>query len=396
MWQRTPFSYRVLITLLGLALLVGCFGDDDDAGPTGIDLLPATPLTANYWPLDEGTTWTYLRVERGVYSPDPNINYFNPALPSAHRSLEVLSAEGSVNGLTGRRLRNLLSSEAEGGGQVWVDNEIFFDDSGGGIELLGENPVDSISDNANFIFNDVILAAGQGYSWIAWNRLHWESPLANYAADSMPEYIFIVPPEGEELPIDMGELRYGRTLLQWALGFDYQRAIYPLGGQTDITSLGLDEYSSDVDHDLYADGIGAVRLTGDVIADTEFRYADLGATADSLFPELKDVVYPDCKLVRFSLEIDLLRSNHRFANAGPSGQVMIDYPFKESNVILEVARRDIGLMLFARDVGPVMISTDIDLDKMIKSGNPEEPMTLYQPDLMKIDYLVSRTVPPTN
>ncbi len=387
MMLQNRLRYALVVSFALFAILVGC--SDDETGPTGVGGTTVSPLTSDYWPLDEGATWTYARVETGVFSPDPNVSFFNDSLPSAHRRIEI-SGTGEINGQSGRVLRNLLSREANGEGHVWVDNEILFRENGNAIEVLGESPVDSIADNGNFIYNDVIADQG-AYSWIEFGTLHWEKVIASYSADSIADFNFIVPVTEEVLPVQYGELGQGRQILQWALGFDYTRNIYPTEELLNITDILVDEYTSDIDHDLYPDGIASVSIAGDVIGETDFAYSDLGALTDSLFPQLEDVVYEDCKLVRFSLLIDLMRTNHRFPNAGP-GQTAIDYPFNPENVIIEVARRDIGLMLLAPGLGPVMITTSIDLDKLIKAGNPVEPMTLFQPDLNKIDYLVDSSL----
>ena len=393
MRQRIPVRFWLVPIFAALLLAGACSDDTSTTAPTGSS---AQPLTSAYWPLDEGTTWTYVRIEEGIYSPDPNISYFNDSLPSAHRKLE-LSGTATVNGLSARILSDLLTRRADGGGEVYTDSEIYIRENGSRLEVLGEAPVDTVAGNANFIYADV-LSTLLSYSWIEFGTLHWETELADYSAEAIPEFIFVVPPDDDELPVDMGAARLGKILLQWATGFDYERTVYPTDGDINITTLPVDQFTSDVDNDLYPDGIGAVRLIGDVIAETDFAYADLGARADSLFPEasypgLKEVVYRNCRLVRLALEVDLFRTNQRNPNAGP-GQAAINYPFLEVDSYTERARRDIGFLLLAPGVGPVVITTAIDQDKDIKAGGADEPMTLFQPDRMMIDYLVDSSLLP--
>jgi hypothetical protein len=187
--------------------------------------------------------------------------------------------------------------------------------------------------------------------------------------------------------VDYGGDEVGKVLVNHALGFDFPRRLYQGEGQP-----GNDLWDpSDVDHDTYLDGITAVRLVGEVLAEETFAYSDLGADADSLFPELKGISYPRCRWVRLSLEADMFLSNQRDPNADP-GESAIPDEYVPARATTRVARLDLGLLLLAPDLGPVVVVTARDLDKVVVVGDPDLDQLVFSADLLQYDYLVDSSL----
>jgi hypothetical protein len=345
--------------LFALLLGLGACSDDEESttGPTDETL---QPLSAKYLPLAAGQWWTFVRKEEGIFSPDTTLDYYNPRLPAGNTRWEC-SAGGAQGDLA---LLGRSTGRQDQGGALEHELTVYLDAVSGGYDLVGE----AAATDSSFVF-----AGGLPYAWMRFGSLHWEALLADYSGESMP-----VDYEGDEV---------GKVLVDEALGFDYPRRLYDGTSQPGNTPWD----ASDVDHDTYLDGISAVRLVGDVLAQEDFAYASLGAEADSLFPDLEDLVIPGCRWVRLSLVADLHLSNQRNPDTAP-GESAIPAFYIPERAQSRQARRDLGLYLLAPDLGPVVIVTYRDLDKTVKVGDPDEQNLVFQPDLAQFDYLLDSSL----
>ncbi len=362
MKQRSLLRLTPALAILLAALVVSC--SQDDGGVTGPEGTAISPLDASYWPLPEGTTWSYLRVEEGVI--DPAVDYFNHEVPAGDTQMQV-SGTVQVGGVPARVLSSTTQQYVDTLVTLQHELDLWFTESAGGLELHGE-------DTAGATDSSYVFGEDMPYSWIRFGELRWIAREWDYSSETIGESY-----GGEE---------EGKILLSEAVGFEYPRIIYNGGGQP-----GEPYDPSDVDLDTYLDGIAAVRLVGEVIEEMDFAYADLGALTDSLFPQLKDIVYANCKWVRFSLEADLFLSNQRDPNA-PPGQNSINEEYLTGFARIEPSRRDLSLMLLAPGVGPVVIVNYVDMDKQLKVGDPDEEILLFQSDLIQTDYLEATSLIP--
>ena len=369
MQSRFALKFAAPAAFAALLLLGSC--SEDESTPTGPSDGGVSPLTADYWPLPiEGATWSYVRVEDGVFSPDTIINYFNLDLPAAYTDLELLPGFVDVQGQSARVLRSLTRQYPDKPVMHGVD--LWLNPGASAIELLGEDISSAI--DSSYAFMDQAP-----YSWIRFGQSRWVVFEVDYSGETMNI--------AEEF--GYGEDRNGKVVLGEALGFDYPRIIYDGSNMPGNFPFDL----NDVDHDTYPDGIAGVRLVGEVVAESDLAYADLGSVADSLFPDLKNTVFKNCKWVRFSLEADLFLSNQRDPNAAP-GQNSINEVYISKQAVYDQGRRDLGLMALAPDLGPVAIINYIDMDKQLRVGDPGIEVQVFQPDLIQTDYLAASSLLP--
>ncbi len=361
--MKLRFSLLLLIAIFALAVgLSACSTEDDGiAGPEEVVL---SPPSAEYFPLAAGNWWNFVRMESGIFSPDPTVSYFDAALPGAHPRWECEAGVGSD-----LLLRGSSTSQANGGGTLEHFLEVWIDQAGGGFDLVGQ-------DDAGATDSSYVYIEGAPYPWIRFGQMRWEQELVSYAADS--------------LDVDYLGDQYGMILLDEAIGFDFERMVYDGSSQPG----GGDPWDpSDVDYDTYLDGIRNVSFVGEVVSNDDFAYSDLGAVADSLFPQLIGVEFNDCCWIRFSLEADIFLSNQRDPNTEP-GQPAIPDEYMLNRAIERVARRDIGMLVLARNVGPIMAITCTDLDKQIQVGDQTIMEAVFQPDLFQYDLLVNSNLMP--
>lgn len=346
--------------LLAVVLGLGACSDDDSSSTTGPEAEALQPLSANFLPLAAGQWWTFVRREEGIFSPDTTLDYFNPRLPSGNTRWEC-SAGGAQGdfALLGRN-----TGRQDLGGVLQHELTVYLDAVSGGYDVVGEGVATDSS---------VVFTEGLPYAWLRFGALRWSEELADYSSESMP-----VDYEGDEV---------GKVLVNDALGFDYPRRLYDGTSQPGNTPWD----ASDVDHDTYLDGIAAVRIVGEVIAQEDFAYASLGADVDSLFPDLEDRVITGCRWVRISLEADLHLSNQRNPDTSPGEDAIPDF-YIPDRAQSRTARLDLGLYLLAPDLGPVIIVTYRDLDKTVKVGDPGEADIVFQPDLAQFDYLLDSSL----
>ncbi len=361
--MKQRFTLLPLIAVIALALGLGACTLDEET-IVAPEEMPIVPLTADYFPLAAGNWWSFVRLESGIFSPDTTVNYYDEGLPGAYPRWEC-EAGGGGNDLL---LRGSSTSEADGGGVLEHFLEVWIDQAGGGFDLVGE-------DDAGATDSSYVYADGAPYPWIRFGQLRWEQEIADYS--------------GESLDIDYLGDQHGMILLNEAAGFDFERQVYD--GSTQPGSIPWDP--SDVDYDTYLDGIRNVRFVGEVVGQEDFGYSDLGALADSLFPQLVGVSYQNCRWVRFSLEADIFLSNQRDPNTAP-GQPAIPEEYTLNRALDTVARRDLGMLLLAKDVGPILVLTYTDLDKQIQAGDLAMDQAVFQPDLNQYDFLVDSNLTP--
>ena len=346
--------------LFALILGLGACSDDTSNNPTGPGGSGVQPLSANFLPLAAGEWWTFVRKEEGIFSPDTTLDYYNPRLPSGNTRWECSTGGGIADlALLGRS-----TGRADLGAPLQHEITVFINAAGGGYDLVSE----TAATDSTFVF-----AEGLPYAWIRFGTLRWEELLADYSSDTMQ-----VDYDGDEV---------GKVLVNDALGFNYPRRLYDGTSQPGNTPWD----PSDVDHDTYVDGISAVRIKGEVIAQQDFAYASLGAEVDSLFPDLENLVIRSCRWVRISLEADLHLSNQRNPDTAPGEDAIPDF-YIADRAKSRKARRDLALYLLAPDLGPVVIVTYRDLDKTVKVGDPEEDEIVFQPDLAQFDYLLDSSL----
>ncbi len=360
--MKPRFPLLLLIAILALAIGLGACSTEDDtvAGPEEIII---TPPTADYFPLAAGNWWDFVRMESGIFSPDSTVNYYDEDLPGAHPRWECEAGVGSD-----LLLRGSSTSLAGGGGILEHFIEIWIDQAGGGFDLVGQ-------DDAGATDSSYVFVEGAPYPWIRFGQMRWEQELVSYASDS--------------LDVDYLGDQHGMILLNEAVGFDFDRLIYDGSSQP-----GSDPWDpSDVDYDTYLDGIRNVRFVGEVVGNEGFAYSDLGAVADSLFPQLIGVSYDTTCWIRFSLEADIFLSNQRDPNTDP-GQPAIPEECTLNRAIDRVARRDLGMLILAKDVGPVVIITYTDLDKQVQVGDQTITEAVFQPDKNQFDFLVDSNLTP--
>jgi hypothetical protein len=345
--------------LFAMVLGLGACSDDESSttAPTGTSV---QPLSANYLPLAAGEWWSFVRKEAGIFSPDTTLDYYNPRLPSGNSRWEC-SAGGGQGDLA---LLGRTTGRVDQGGLLQHELTVYLDAVSGGYDLAGE----AAATDSSFVF-----AEGLPYAWIRFGTLRWEELLADYSGDTMQ-----VDYDGDEV---------GKVLVDEALGFTYPRRLYDGTSQPGNTPWD----PSDVDHDTYVDGISAVRIVGEVVAEEDFAYASLGAEVDSLCPELEDVVIPGCRWVRLSLEAELHLSNQRNPDTAPGEDAIPDFYIAE-RAQSRTARRDLGLYLLAPNLGPVVVITYRDLDKTVKVGDPDELDLIFSPDLVQFDYLLDSSL----
>jgi hypothetical protein len=360
--MKPRFPLLLLIAILALAMALGACSTDDES-IVGPEAATITPLSADYFPLAAGNWWSFVRMESGIFSPDSTVDYYDQGLPGAHPRWECEA--GTSSDLV---LRGSSTSQADGAGELEHFLEIWIDQAGSGFDLRGQD--DAGATDSSYVYVD-----GAPYPWIRFGQLRWEQQLAEYSGDS--------------LEVDYLGDQHGMILLNEAVGFDFDRLIYD--GSSQPGSNPWDP--SDVDYDTYLDGIRNVRFVGEVIGDEDFAYAGLGALADSLFPQLIGISYEDCRWVRFSLEADIFLSNQRDPNTEP-GQPAIPDEYTLNRALERVARRDLGMLLLARDVGPVVALTYTDLDKQIQSGDLTLTEAVFQTDLSQFDILVDSNLTP--
>lgn len=362
--MKQRFQLLLVVTALALALGLGACSNDE-GGVAGPVVGSLAPLTANYFPLTAGAWWDFIRIESGIYSPDTTLNYFDPDVPSAYSRWECAAGERASDLV----LRGSAHSQPDGGGELEHFLEVWIDQAGGGFELVGE-------DSPGATDSSFVYLAGAPYPWIRFGRLRWEQLLVDYS--------------GESYVIDDGAVIDGATPLSDALGFDFTRTLYD--GSNQPGNIPWDP--SDVDFDTYLDGIRSVSFVGEVIAEEDFAYAQFGETAvDSLFPEMADVVFENCRWVRFSLIANIMLSNQRDPNV-PPGQDAIPDHYLPARALEDRARLDVGMLLLAPNLGPVGVITYRDLDKQIKAGDPGDDMQIFQPDLLQADILVGSNLLP--
>lgn len=350
----------VLVALV-LAFALGACSSDED-GVTGTETTSLAPLSSNYFPLAPGASWSFVRVENGVFSPDTTLDYYDADLPAAYTRWDCEAGTGSDLVLKGS-----TTSQPDGGGVIEHYLETWLDAAAGGFDLAGE-------DEGTAVDSSFVYEAGT-YAWVRFGELRWEVELASYPNDS--------------LPVDYGGDEQGMRPVNEALGFDFPRTIYD--GSSQPGNVPYDP--SDVDYDTYLDGVRSVRLVAEIVAEEDFAYASYGTEVDSLFPELADVVYENCRWVRFSLLADLFLSNQRDPNADP-GQPAIPEEYIDIRSFDSSARLDIGLLLLAPDIGPVQVVTLKDLDKLVQAGDVEQTQLVFQPDLIQTDILVESSLLP--
>jgi len=354
------------LVLLALMLSLGACSDDESSA-TGPGDTAVQPLSAAYLPLAAGEWWSFVRKEEGIFSPDTTLDYYNPRLPSGNARW-VCSAGGGQGDLA---LLGRATGRADLGGALEHEITVYLDGLANGFDLVGQ----ALATDSSAVFTEALP-----YAWLRFGSLRWEQEIANYSADSM--YV-----EGDSIALAYEGDQYGKVLVNEALGFDYPRRLYDGTSQPGNTPWD----PSDVDHDTYRDGIAAVRVVGEVLAEENFAYASLGAEVDSLFPALEDVVIPGCRWVRLSLEADLHLSNQRNPDTAPGEDAIPDF-YIADRAQLRVARRDLALYLLAPNLGPVLIITYRDLDKTVKVGDPGEADLVFQPDLAQYDYLIDSSL----
>ncbi|MBN2171507.1 MAG: hypothetical protein JW819_09340 [Candidatus Krumholzibacteriota bacterium] len=355
----------LLLALAGVVILGACSNDETTTGLDGDT--PVYTLTEDYWPLAVGNVWTYRRIESGTLSPDPNVNYFNPSLPAADTELSVTGTT-DVGGTPALVLHaNTLYREELNADSLHV-LDLWVDAGANAIRMLGEDAVTALDSSA--VFDEQLP-----YDWIRFGVNRWTAFEVDYSGEAMD-----VDYDGEET---------GKVVFSEALGFDYPRRIYSGAQQP-----GNIPYNpSDLDFDTYLDGASRVRLVGEVVGFTDaFYYADLGALADSVFPDLIGEGFTDMRTVRFSLEVELFLTNQRDPNA-PPGSTSINETYVADLAYGLWARRDLGFISFAPGIGPVLIATYTDLDKVLQVGDPSQMQLQFQPDRMQYDILVDWDLP---
>jgi len=363
--RNVPTRLPLLLALAALLALGAC---SDDESTTGVgEDTPVYTLTEDYWPLAVGNTWTYLRIEDGAWSPDPNVNYYHPGMPAADTELSVTGTT-DVGGtqaliLNARTLyREELNADSLHVLYQWVDP------GANAIRVLGEDAVTAVDSSA-------VFGTQLPYDWIRFGVSRWTAFEVDYS--------------GEAMDVDYGGEEVGKILFAEAEGFDYPRRIY--SGAQQPGNIPYDP--SDLDYDTYLDGVSRVRLVGELVNLGEtFYYEDLGALADSLFPELIGEGFDDVRTVRFSIEVELFLSNQRDPNA-PPGSTSINETYVNDLAYSLWARRDLGFVQFAPGVGPVVIATYTDLDKQLQVGDPSQMQLQFQPDRMQYDILVDWDLP---
>lgn len=342
---------NALLLILALpALLVACSDEDEViVGPSGPD--PVDPLTAEYWPLDTGSNWSYLRHLRAEKNSFGSLLYqgydlemvqlmdFATETPfvfldSPHVYLEVTGTE-QVGGTEAMVLRGTRSEEHGGLGDIINQLEIYLDPDAGGIRFLGENE-DTAVDSTMAI---------------------------------------------EIEPFEYDMIRFGETSWSYSLQ-DYS-------GEPD----GMIPLGADLDFDTYGDSLIGYDLFTEVVAEQDMNLAselseeDLEYLVDQGLDALIDTVIENCRWVRQSLVLQLMLTNQRDPNTGP-GQSGIGDDYLPERKRWVSARYDLRLWLLAPDLGPVRIVTCRDLDGLLMNAPLEETELLFQPDLLEIDYLV--------
>ena len=95
--------------------------------------------------------------------------------------------------------------------------------------------------------------------------------------------------------------------------------------------------------------------------------------------------------MRLSLEADIFLSNQRDPNTAP-GESAIPDEYIPARAAMGTARRDLGLLLLAPDLGPVVVVTSRDLDKVVVVGDQALDEIVFSPDLLQYDYLVDSSL----
>jgi hypothetical protein len=354
---------RSPLPLMILALIFcGACSDDEMVAP---DETEVSPLTAAYWPIEEGSSWSFVRMETGLDYPNP---LYNTDLPVCYTLWEVLPPQGAGDYL----LRGTNTTDADGGGDLLRSVDLEINSSVDGLEILSENTDGAV--DTSYTFRDYLP-----YNWIQFGKKSWTAFEVSYSSAS----IETLDTGGLPVTVDYRGEEVGKILLSSALGFDYARSVYDGG---DLP--GNRPYdSSDMDYDGYVDGILSVKLVGEVVEERDLSYSIFGEAADSLFPRLKDVVFENCKVVRLSLVADIFLTNQRNPNAGP-GEEAINPQYEADFAIVREMRKDLQLMLFAKHVGPVFVATYHDLDKHFLTGDFDMEQLILPPEIEQYDILI--------
>ena len=344
--MRLSQGKRSLALLLFLpALILGCSeGDEVVTGPSGPD--PVDPLTSDYWALEEGDSWSYMRKLRTSAEVFGNILYqgydlemsqildFATETPfeflnSPHVTLEVTGTENGDWVLRGTRSEDFMAE-----GDIVNQLEIYLDAQSDGLVFHGENTDTAIDSTLRF----------------------------------------------DEFEYDYDMIRFG--VGSW--GMELQDfSVEPAG----MIAIG------DLDADGRSDSLIAYDLGFSVVAEQDLDYAselssdDLEFLEEGGYEALLDTVITGCRWVRQSLYLDLLLTNQRDPDAGP-GQSGIPDEYLPERKREVTARMDLRLWLLAPDLGPVRIVTCRDLDGLLMAADMDATELTFQPDLMEIDYLI--------
>lgn len=362
--MKQRFQLSLAMMAIALAIVLGACSSEKDS-VTGPEETSVPPLSGEFFPLAAGNWWEFIRAEAGVFSPDTTLDYYDQDVPAAYTRWDCV-AGGAESDLI---LQGLTTSGPDGGGVVEHYLDLWIDQAASGFDFVGEDTLAAVD-------SSVVYLEGAPYAWIRFGDQRWQHQIADYSSDS--------------LSVNYGGDEQGMVDLNLAVGFDFERTIYD--GSSQPGNIPWDP--SDVDYDTYLDGIRNVRFVAEVIAEEDFAYADFGqAAVDSLFPGLAAVQFQGCLWVRFSVEADIFMSNQRNPNSDP-GESAIPDEYLPNRSYDDVARRDVGMMLLAPDVGPVMVITYRDLDKQIKVGDYDAEGVLFQPDLIQYDFLVDSNLMP--
>jgi hypothetical protein len=351
---------------LAAGLLVTALACSNDDNPTSVNASGVAPLDPDHFPLFDQAVWDYVRVERGVFSPDTfSIQYYNQDVPAGWTTM-TLSPGASAD----ERILHAVTRTSV------VDTllqrtEFTLAQASGGIDISAVN-LDSL-----FGRLPAYLQAGLPNPWIRFGETRWVIYETSYADRS--------------IDADYGGEEDGKIVFDEALGLDYARIIYDGSSQPD----GIFDLA-DVDYDTYLDGVQDLRIVGEVIGSENFRYANV-PNAKLLFPQLigsdntidPDAGWDNCRWVRFSIEATVFLTNQRDPNAQP-GQSSVNPEYLPGFSYTMPLRLDLGMMLLAPGEGPIVIVDCIDMDKQLMAGEPGRHELRLLPDLLRFDYLLER------
>lgn len=351
---------------LAAGLLVLAAACSDDENPTSVNGNGVPPLDPEHYPFFDQAVWDYVRVERGVFSPDTfSIQYYNQDIPAGWTTLTLSPGASADERILHAVTRTSVVDT------LMQRTEVTLARTGGGIDISSVN-LDSL-----FGRLPAYLQEGVPNPWIRFGESRWIIYETSYADRSIDaDY------EGEE---------DGKIVFDEALGLDYDRIIYDGSSQPD----GIFDLA-DVDYDTYLDGVLDLRIVGEVIGTENFRYASV-PNAKLLFPQLlgpdntidPDAGWDNCRWVRFSIEATVFLTNQRDPNA-PPGQSSVNEEYVVGISSTVPLRLDLGMMLLAPGEGPIVIVDSVDMDKQLMGGEADRQELRLMPDLLRFDYLLER------